>query len=88
MINPVSFPFLSGMPCAAQYDVDERWYRAKIVALPGNRMVEVYYVDYGNQALVVWNQIRKLQARFLRIPAQVNIFFLERCNFIETAFMK
>jgi predicted kinase len=77
MINPVSLPFLSGMPCAAQYGVDKRWYRAKVIALPGNKMVEVFYVDFGNQELVIWNQIRKLQARFLRIPAQVSILFLE-----------
>ncbi|PNF34127.1 hypothetical protein B7P43_G01154 [Cryptotermes secundus] len=59
-----------GMPCAAQYTVDKKWYRAKIIALPGKRMVEVFYVDYGNQELVAWNQIRRLQPRFLRIPAQ------------------
>lgn len=63
------------MPCAAQYTVDKKWYRAKIIALPGKRMVEVFYVDYGNQELVAWNQIRRLQPRFLRIPAQVNILF-------------
>lgn len=68
-------PFLPGMPCAAQYTVDKRWYRAKIIALPGNRMVEVFYVDYGNQELMAWDQIRKLKPRFLRIPAQVNILF-------------
>lgn len=59
-----------GMPCAAQYTVDKRWYRAKIIALPGNKMVEVFYVDYGNQELMAWNQIRKLHSRFLRLPAQ------------------
>ena len=64
--------FFSGMPCAAQYTVDNNWYRAKIVDLPGNRMVEVFYVDYGNQEVMAWNRIRKIQTRFLRIPAQVN----------------
>jgi hypothetical protein len=44
--------FFSGMPCAAQYTIDNKWYRAKIVDLPGNKMVEVFYVDYGNQEVL------------------------------------
>jgi hypothetical protein len=63
------------MPCAAQYAIDKKWYRAKIIDLPGNKMVEVFYVDYGNQEVVAWNQIRKLHTRFLRIAAQVSIRF-------------
>ncbi|XP_021928807.1 RING finger protein 17 isoform X3 [Zootermopsis nevadensis] len=59
-----------GMTCAAQYSVDKNWYRAKIIDLPGNKMLEVFYVDYGNQEVVPWNQIRKLHTRFLRIAAQ------------------
>jgi energy-coupling factor transporter ATP-binding protein EcfA2 len=63
------------MSCASQYTVDKKWYRAKIIGLPGNRMVEVFYVDYGNQEVVAWSLIRKLHTRFLRIAAQVNIPF-------------
>lgn len=59
-----------GMPCAAQYTIDNRWYRAKIVDLPGNKMVEVFYVDYGNQEVITWNRIRKIHRRFLRLAAQ------------------
>jgi hypothetical protein len=64
--------FFSGMPCAAQYTIDNKWYRAKVIDLPGNKMVEVYYVDYGNQEVVTWNRIRKIQTKFLRIAGQVN----------------
>jgi hypothetical protein len=64
--------FFSGMPCAAQYTIDNKWYRAKVIDLPGNKMVEVFYVDYGNQEVMAWNRIRKIQTKFLRIAAQVN----------------
>ena len=64
--------FFSGMPCAAQYTIDNRWYRAKIVDLPGNKMVEVFYVDYGNQEVIDWNRIRKIQTKFLQLAAQVS----------------
>ncbi|XP_069688826.1 RING finger protein 17 isoform X2 [Periplaneta americana] len=59
-----------GMACAALYSIDKRWYRAKVISLPGNKMVEVFYVDYGNQEIMIWDQIRKLHPRFLRIAAQ------------------
>jgi len=74
MLNSVFYkPYLfSGMPCAAQYTIDNKWYRAKVVDLPGNRMVEVFYIDYGNQEVIDWNRIRKIQTKFLRIAAQVN----------------
>ena len=64
--------FFSGMSCAAQYTIDDKWYRAKVVDLPGKKMVEVFYVDYGNQEVMAWNRIRKIQTKFLRIAAQVN----------------
>lgn len=64
--------FFSGMPCAAQYTVDNKWYRAKVIDLPGKKMVEVFYVDYGNQEVMAWNRIRKIHTKFLRIAAQVN----------------
>lgn len=59
-----------GMPCAAQFTVDNKWYRAKVVDLPGKRMVEVFYIDYGNQEVMDWNRIRKIQTKFVRIAAQ------------------
>ena len=61
------------MPCAAEYTHDQKWYRAKVIGIPGNKMVKVFYVDYGNQEVLPWNKLRKLQPQFLRIAAQVNI---------------
>jgi hypothetical protein len=69
------FPSFPGMPCAAQYTIDKKWYRAKIINIPGNKMVEVFYVDYGNQEVIAWYQIRKLHSRFLQLAVQVNIPF-------------
>jgi len=74
MLNSVFYKpyFFSGMPCAAQYTIDNKWYRAMVVDLPGKRMVEVFYVDYGNQEVLDWNRIRKIQTKFLHTAAQVN----------------
>ncbi|XP_063243683.1 RING finger protein 17 isoform X2 [Bacillus rossius redtenbacheri] len=62
-------PYLN-MPCAALYSLDKKWYRAKVVDLPGNRLVQVEYVDFGNKELVSWNKIRKLGEVFMQLPAQ------------------
>ncbi|XP_066994116.1 RING finger protein 17 isoform X2 [Anabrus simplex] len=59
-----------GMPCAAQYSLDKKWYRAKVMGLPGQKNVEVFYVDYGNSEILSWTSLRKLKDRFLRIAPQ------------------
>lgn len=43
-----------GQECVARFADDERWYRARITEL-GNGVVRVFFVDYGNQALVSVN---------------------------------
>nr|CAD7403847.1 unnamed protein product [Timema cristinae] len=57
------------MPCAAMYS-DNTWYRAKVTGLPGKRMVQVLYVDYGNTEAVSWNKLRKLHDKYFKLPSQ------------------
>uniref|UniRef100_A0A1B6D668 RING finger protein 17 n=1 Tax=Clastoptera arizonana TaxID=38151 RepID=A0A1B6D668_9HEMI len=59
-----------GSAVAAQYSLDKKWYRAIITGLPGNRMVEVYYIDYGNSEILSWDQLRHLHDRFKKMSCQ------------------
>uniref|UniRef100_UPI00398EDE7B RING finger protein 17 isoform X2 n=1 Tax=Pristiophorus japonicus TaxID=55135 RepID=UPI00398EDE7B len=55
--------------CVALFD-DGGWYRCQISGLPGNREVDVKYVDYGNTARIPVTNIRKLKEDFLTLPIQ------------------
>ncbi|XP_012260585.2 RING finger protein 17 isoform X1 [Athalia rosae] len=57
-----------GMPCAARLD-SGLWYRARVSNLIGNRNVEVYFVDYGNTRVYQYDQIRRLQYKFMSMNA-------------------
>ncbi|XP_050089451.1 maternal protein tudor [Anopheles aquasalis] len=46
-----------GMICIAEYEDDELWYRAKLLAIPRPGEYEVFFLDYGNTSTV-----RKLKA--------------------------
>ncbi|KAJ8246735.1 hypothetical protein GJAV_G00254800 [Gymnothorax javanicus] len=54
--------------CAALFE-DEVWYRAKVIGFPGNRLVEVCYVDFGNRKTLPLSDIRKLKDEFFALPA-------------------
>ncbi|XP_043929225.1 RING finger protein 17 isoform X2 [Protopterus annectens] len=58
-----------GQACIAQFE-DDRWYRARVIGLPGSREVLVMYVDYGNTSTVSVKCIRKIQDNFLCVPEQ------------------
>ena len=75
------------MPCVAQYN-DDRWYRAKVVDLPGEKQVTVIYVDYGNTETISCDRIRALQNSFYMLPQQVCMRERGAVNFIENLFMQ
>ena len=60
------------MICVCQYGMDKRWYRAKILALPGSRMVDVQYVDFGNSERTSFYNLKKIHKQFLKLPPQVH----------------
>jgi hypothetical protein len=53
---------------AAQYSVDCRWYRARVVFLCDGNMVKVNYVDFGNEATVDIGKIARLEPKFSTQP--------------------
>ncbi|XP_041352593.1 RING finger protein 17-like isoform X2 [Gigantopelta aegis] len=57
-----------GMVCVSQYSVDQYWYRAVVVGLPGGRQVDVMYVDFGIQERVSYLKIRKILDAHLKLP--------------------
>ncbi|KAL3883135.1 hypothetical protein ACJMK2_029428 [Sinanodonta woodiana] len=59
-----------GMICVTQNPADNMWYRARIIGLPGDKMVDVYFVDYGNLETVPYQNLRKLTDQFLVLPCQ------------------
>ena len=58
------------MMVAAVFPQDNQIYRAKItnIKMPD---IEVLYVDYGNSAMVKWEQVFRLADKFAKTPAQV-----------------
>ena len=59
-----------GSICIAPYDVDNQWYRVKILNIQGDK-VSVLYVDYGNEESVSRNQLREIRKDFVaKMPSQ------------------
>ena len=54
----------------ALFSGDSMWYRARIIGLPGNRQVDVHYVDFGNTERVSIFNCRKILDTFLVLPSQ------------------
>lgn len=61
---------IKNLVCACRCPDDGYWYRAQITDLPGEQMVNVCYVDYGNTDKVSYHNLRKLLDLFLMLPVQ------------------
>ena len=42
----------AGSLCAAQFTLDDQWYRAKVCQVVGPDAYEVEFVDYGNSEVL------------------------------------
>ena len=60
------------MVCVSQYSVDQYWYRAVVVGLPGNKQVDVLYVDFGIHERVSYLKIKKILDAHLKLPPLVS----------------
>ncbi|CAH0703371.1 unnamed protein product [Spodoptera exigua] len=49
---PGSYVPRRGQVCAARYTLDENWYRAKVERITEDKMVHIFYIDYGNREIV------------------------------------
>ena len=59
------------MAVAALSTENNKWCRGKVIRLPGNRNVEVFFVDTGYKEIVYWTDLRMLQHEFFRLSKQV-----------------
>ena len=63
------------MVCVAKY-VDNQWYRAQVIALPGRRNVDVFYVDFGNVERVSYLKLKYIKETLMVLPVQVGTSLL------------
>lgn len=63
-------PILKGTLCAAKYKVDQKWYRARVLQSLGHGKIQVEFIDYGNQAEVETQSLKKLPANLLQFEPQ------------------
>lgn len=75
--SPEMIKTCEGDVVAAQFTLDEGWYRALIRDTnPAENCVDVFYIDYGNSETVMVEKLRELKPEFLRLPAQAINFSL------------
>ena len=65
-----------GHICAARFNVDGMFYRAEILRVNENGLVDVMFVDYGNRETVKLTELRLIKSIFLTLPKQALLFSL------------
>ena len=60
---------IPGLICAALFDSDESWYRARVISQIGQSSYSVLFVDYGNIESVNLVDMRKLDGSLFQYPA-------------------
>lgn len=89
-IHQIREPSL-GQIVAANFLADNKWYRAEIVAIQPNDVVkdeivlDVYFLDYGDQQFVNKRDILELRADFLSLRFQAVECFLAHVQPIQTS---
>lgn len=58
--SPSDMYWFPGQLCVAQFHVDQKWYRAKVISVNSeDSTVKVYFVDYGNVEICKASELRK-----------------------------
>lgn len=88
-LHKIREPYL-GQIVAANHLVDNKWYRAEIVAIQPNEItsnelvLDVYFLDYGDQQFVGRKDILELRADFLSLRFQAIECFLAHVQPLQT----
>lgn len=64
-------PIKKGTLCAAKFEADDGWYRAKVIQPHGKGIIEVHFIDYGNVEKVSQADLKVLPNDLLAYPPQV-----------------
>ena len=74
---PQTIEVFKGDLVAAQFTLDEGWYRAIVRDVnTAENCANVFYIDYGNNETVETERLRELKPEFLTLPAQAIGFSL------------
>ena len=74
---PETIEVFKGNLVAAQFTLDESWYRAIVRDVNATEnCANVFYIDYGNNETLETERLRELKPEFLRLPAQAISFSL------------
>lgn len=65
-------PIKKGTLCAAKFEADNGWYRAKVLQPHKDGVVEVQFMDYGNVEQVHQRDLKVLPQNLLGFPPQVS----------------
>ena len=63
-------PIIKGTLCAALFDDDQKWYRARVLGTAGRGQISVRFIDYGNEEVLAESTLRKLPAHLLAFEPQ------------------
>ena len=59
-----------GDVCAALFDEDQQWYRAKVVKVLNPKFFKIFFVDFGNVTDVIKENIQPLPEKYQVLPFQ------------------
>lgn len=59
-----------GMYIAARYSKDLKWYRGEILDCLGGKIIRVFFIDFGNEEEVSWENVKLLQSKFCSLSPQ------------------
>lgn len=71
-LHKIAEPYL-GQIVSAMFKFDSKWYRAEIVAIlpnefsPGDVVLDLYFVDYGDSEYIAPHEVRELRTDFLTL---------------------
>ena len=57
---------------AAQFTLDNEWYRAMVMEIKGDNC-SVQYIDYGNREVIPVTSLRKLENHMTKLPIMVSL---------------
>lgn len=64
-----TFPI--GYVCVAQYSVDKRWYRAKVLGVSGDQLkYDIFFVDHGDRQWISKSKVYPASSDILALPFQ------------------
>ena len=59
-----------GLVCAARFTGDNVWYRALVTKVTADKIVQVFYVDFGNSEELPFSEIRRIPDHMTQLPMQ------------------